>query len=193
MLAEIPVALTMAIIVYQDFKYRLVDDWAFVPALAFFPIAYWLQPEALIPVVLKAAVLGGLGLAIYFFGLAAQADAIVLPLLALNVGRLSPVPVFFFAGLAAGLHIAYVILKYRKLERMVDVETALKDDTWIPKRVIKNGNEVGLPTPPEKAWEKLEEFKGEEVKVVVSFGTPLAGYFALGYLAYFLLGFFVQI
>lgn len=178
----------MLIIAYQDFRYRLVDDWAFLPALAFLPILYWLSPEMLLPVLIKVAILGGFGLAIYFFGLAAQADAIVLPLLALSTDKLSPMVTFLFTGLVAGIHLLYVILKYKKLERVIDLERALKDDTWIPKRIIREcGEEEELPMSPERAWEKLKEFKGENVKVVVSFGTPLAGYFALGYLAHFLL------
>jgi len=186
-LPEIPVLASMLIIAYQDFRYRLVDDWAFVPALAFLPILYWLGPEMLVPVLVKAAILGGFGLAIYLFGLAAQADAIVLPLLALSTDELSPIPTFVLSGFVAGIHILYVISKYRKLERVVDVESALKDDMWIPKKVIREDGEEELPMSPEKAWEKLEEYRGEDVKVLVSFGTPLAGYFALGYLAHFLL------
>ncbi len=187
-LPELPVLASMLIIAYQDFRYRLVDDWAFVPALAFLPLLYWLNPEMIVPVLMKAAILGAFGLAIYLLGLAAQADAMVLPLLALSTDRLSPISTFLFAGLIAGMHILYVISKYRKLERVVDVESALKDDTWVPKKVIKEDGEEELPMSPERAWEKLEEFRGRDVKVVVSFGTPLAGYFALGYLAHFLLG-----
>ena len=187
-LPELPVLASMLMIAYQDFRYRLVDDWAFVPAIAFIPLLYWLDPGMLVPVLMKAAILGGFGLAIYFFGLAAQADAIVLPLLALSTDELSPMTTFLFTGLIAGMHVLYVMSKYRKLERVVDVESALKDDTWIPKKVIEeDGGEEELPMPPEKAWKKLEEFREKDVKVMVSFGTPLAGYFALGYLAHFLL------
>lgn len=188
MLPELPVLASMLIIAYQDFRYRLVDDWAFFPALAFIPLLYWLSPEMLMPVLVKAAVLGVFGLAIYFFGLAAQADAMILPLLALSTDRLSLITTFLSSGLIAGAHILYVVSKYKKLERTVDIECALKDNTWIPKKVIKeDGGEERLPMSPEKAWEKLKEFEGENVKVVVSFGTPLAGYFALGYLVHFLL------
>lgn len=177
----------MLVVAYQDFKYRMVDDRAFLPALAFFPLLYWLSPEMLAPVLMKVAMLGCLGLAIYLLGLAAQADAIILPLLALSSDELSPITTFLFSGIVASAHLIYATCKYKKFERVVDVEGALMDGTWIPVRVIRDGVEEELPRSPEKAWKKLEEFRGENVKVVVSFGTPLAGYFALGYVAHFLL------
>ena len=189
MIPEVPVCLSMAIIAYQDFRFRLVDDWAFLPAILFIPLAYILTPWALFPALFKAAVLGLLGILVYKLGLTAQADGFTLPLLGLSTGFMSPLPAMVGAGAVAGVHIAYMLIKHglRGLTRVMSVEEALKNDKWIPKMVEMDGKVVELPMPPEKAWEKLKEFELTGARVHVSFGTPLAGYLALGYLAYFLL------
>ena len=183
----------MAVIAYQDFKSRLVDDWAFLPSLAFYPIAFPLYPHVLTSVVIKASIMCLAGVLIYKAGLAAQADAIVLPLLTFSTGALSPLPAFVVAGIAGSGHLLYVLLKHglKGLNRTVSIEEALREDKWIPKKVILEGGEEQLPLPPEKAWDKLREYEGEEARVLVSFGAPLAGYFAIGYLGYFLLRLFV--
>ena len=193
MIADLPVCVSMAIIAYQDFKNRLVDDWAFLPSLIFFPLALLIYPHILTPVIVKALIMGLLGLLVYKLGLAAQADAIILPLLTFSTGALSPLPSFVGAGIVGLTHISYVFLKRgsKGFSKIVSVEDALKDDKWIPRKVILGDVEEELPMPPEKAWDKLREYRDEKAEVLVSFGTPLAGYFALGYLGYFLLRLFV--
>lgn len=189
MIPEVPVCFSMAVIAYQDFRFRLVDDWAFLPAVLFIPLAYILMPWTLFPALFKAAMLGLLGILVYKLGLAAQADGLTLPLLGLSTGLMSPLPAIIGAGIVAGAHITYLFVKHglKGFSRVMSVEEALKNDKWIPRTVEVEGKVIELPKSPEKAWEMLKDFELTEARVHTSFGTPLAGYLALGYLAYFLL------
>jgi len=188
MYAELLATVTFTLVAYQDFRERLVADWAWVPAAAGAVLMFIERPAIADLLALKLALFVLVGLASIYLGVFGQADGLALMAMPVGVSVLSPMPQLFGGAIVALAHIAYlfVINGFKKLEKTFPVEEAVKQDVWIPLEVTCESQTTELSHSPERAWEELEKFVGRNAVVRASYGVPFAGYLAIGYISAFL-------
>ncbi|MDG6928644.1 MAG: hypothetical protein JRN39_00480 [Nitrososphaerota archaeon] len=188
MFAEALVSVTFALVIYQDFKDRLVADWAWIPAAVAVPVMlyeagglWWLAAARLGLVAAIAAVSWAAGL----FG---EADSIAIAAMGIGSSPFSPLLQFLAASAVALTHMAAMMMKHRsfRMETRMSVEDAAGQNVWIPRKILMGEETVRLDSNPSKAWDSLKDYGGRGATVVASYGVPLAGYMAAGYIVFFL-------
>lgn len=188
MYAEALVSLTYMIVAYQDFRERMVSDWVWIPAIVSLPIFLWESHSLWWLSAIKLGIIGAAALASLLLGIFGQADSVALLFMGVGTGFLSPLPQLVGMSVAALAHISYLVVKSGsfKIERVMSLEEAEKQNVWIPRKVEVDGRSVELKGSPEEVWGALKEYEGKNAKVRGSYGVPLAGYMAIGYIAAFL-------
>jgi len=183
--AEALASITFALVAYQDFKERMVSDWVWIPSAIAIPILFW---ESGWLTAAKLAILAIAALATYLLGIFGQADSVALFFMGIGTSYLSPLPQLIGMSIASLIHISYLALKSGSLriERFMSVEEAQSQNVWIPREVEADGRRVELSSSPEEAWDSLKKYEGSNARVKVSYGVPLAGYMAIGYIAAFI-------
>jgi hypothetical protein len=182
--AELLASVTFALVAYYDFKDRMVSDWVWVFAIAGGVAMLVERPDLLVLSLEKVGVLGALGAASILLGFFGQADGLTIVALAVGTSYWSPLPQLFAGAAVAIVHIFFTVLRNGsfKFEKLMPVEEAIKQNVWIPLEVTCEGKTVELDSSPEKAWDQLKEYLGRNAVAKTSYGVPLAGYFAIGYI-----------
>jgi hypothetical protein len=185
--AEILASSTFALVAYQDFRDRMVSDWAWAPAAVGAVVVFLERPELIDLSAAKLGLFALLGLLSVLLGAFGQADGLALAFMSVGTSYLSPLPQLFAASAMALGHILFLYARsgFRKVERTMTVEEALRQNVWIPQEVTSDGKVSKLDHSPEKAWKQLEGYVGKGAVVRATYGVPLSGYLALGYLVGF--------
>jgi hypothetical protein len=185
--AEAIASVTFCLVLYQDFKDRLVSDLVWIPAALAVPVMLWEAGTLWWLAAVKLGVLAAAAIVVWAAGFFGEADAVSLAFMGIGTSILSPLPQLVGMSVASISHIFYLVVRHRsfRIERMMTVEEAEKQNVWIPREVEMDGKSVELDPSPEKAWGSLKKFEGTEAVVRGSYGVPLAGYMAIGYIAAF--------
>ena len=181
---------SFAVAAYQDVKDRAVSDLVWIPAIAgtvysfywYFTIATFQSFEFQL---IKLALIGGIGVAFVFFGLLGEADAIAMAFIASDPYPLSPIPALIAGGAIAITHIVYEYANGNaKGGRRIPMEQFLREQRWIPKAIISDGNRVEISSDVNDAREEVESKKSSGGEVEVAYGVPTVAYLGLGYAAF---------
>jgi len=185
--AEILASITFALVAYQDFRERMVSDYVWIPAIVAGVVMLWERPEVWVFSLAKVGIFGALGALSILLGLFGQADGLTIIAMAVGTSTLSPIPQMFAAAVVAIGHILFLAVRHGslKIEKIMPVEEAVKQNVWIPLEVTSEGQTVELDSSPEKAWKALEGYLGKGATVRTSYGVPFAGYLAVGYIVAF--------
>ena len=180
-----PVLATMVLVAYQDFRYREIVDWTYVPSIFFLVLGYG---EPWFPQFLVAfATLSAASVCLYKMGAFSSADAIVLPLLAFDTSVLAPAYSTILSTVPMAFDLLHAFIKYGGLYKILSPEDVLRGP-WVPKLIeYSHGETVPVEGSPEKGLEAVKRVCGENVRVHCSYGIPLAGYLAIGYVLKFFL------
>jgi len=174
------VAAAFTLAAYQDLRFRKIVDWTWLPAAGYIIFAYSQ------PYVVEAAAaflfLATMSTILYHKMGFGQADAIALPLIALDTSILGPAYTIIFSTIPLAADTVYHLIKHGGLEETMSADRAL-EGPWIPKTIVySDGRTEQLPKTVEKAIEKLEKYRGKnDVKVQCTYGTPLTAYLGIGY------------
>ncbi len=189
LIAEALASITFAIVIYQDFKERMVSDLAWIPAVVSLPVLFYESANDWRLTVFKLIVVAIVAGVSWLIGAFGQADSIALAFMGISTYALSPLPQFILMSVAALVHISWLMIKNRsfRIERTMSVEQALEQSVWIPKRLRFEDKEIQLSTNPEEAWQALDEYKGKKGEVIATYGVPLAAYMGIGYILAFIM------
>jgi len=187
MYAELLASVTFALVAYQDFRDRMVSDYAWIPAILAGVVMLWEQPEIWQLSLLKVGIFGAFGALSILLGLFGQADGLAIIAMSIGTSTFSPLPQMLAAAIIALAHITYLVVRHGsfKIEKTMTVEEAVKQNVWIPLEVTCGGIVVELKGSPEEAWDALQGYLGKDATVKASYGVPFAGYLAIGYIAAF--------
>jgi hypothetical protein len=180
------VAAAFALAAYQDFRCREVADWTWVPAVGY--LAFAAGQPYIIDAAIAFAFLAIASAILYTKMGFGQADAIALPLLALDTSILAPAYTIIFSTIPLAADTVYHLIKYGGLEEKMTADRAV-EGPWIPKAIeYADGKIETLPRTVEKALEKVKKYSGRnDVIVHCTYGTPLVGYLGIGYILKLLL------
>jgi len=187
MYAEILASITFALVAYQDFRERMVSDYVWMPAIVGGAVMLWERPDVWVFSLAKVGIFGAFGALSIILGVFGQADGLSIIAMAVGTSTYSPIPQMLAAAVVALIHIGYLVIRHGslKIERVMPVEEAIKQNVWIPLEVTCDGTVTELDGSPEKAWDALQGYLGRGATVKTSYGVPFAGYLAIGYLAAF--------
>jgi hypothetical protein len=176
LLAEAIASISFALVCYQDFKERMVSDLAWLPAVIAVPVAMWEAGPLWWIVVAKIgflAFVSMVGLLLQAFG---EGDAIGLTLMGVGVSTFSPLPQLVAMAVAALLSITILGLRFGTLrvEKVIPLEEAAKQNIWIPVEIIVNGSSVE-PRGPIHNRSKLYKM----IMVMFGAGVGLANSYTL--------------
>ncbi|MDA4121390.1 MAG: hypothetical protein OK404_03165 [Thaumarchaeota archaeon] len=189
MYAQVLIAASFAIAAYQDVRERAVNDIVWIPALAgtvyiFYSLVSTASPLLEFQIV-KVALLGGLSLAVAYFGYVGQADAIAIAFIAVDPYLLSPIPALIASSIVALGHIGYEFgVGNARGGIRVPIEKFLKEQRWIPKAIVVNGVRTEVSSDVNVAREEVEARQTPGAVVEVSYGVPTVAYLGVGYGAF---------
>ena len=190
MYAQLLIAASFAVASYQDVKERAVNDLVWVPALA--AAAYVLYSvyvdssfASLEYFLLKVGLVGGIALVFVFFGGIGQADGIAMAFVAADPYPLSPLAPLFGTAAVALVHIGYELtVGNARGGRTIPMEQFLREQRWIPKAIVSEGNRTEVNSDVNVAREEVEAAKQPGAMVEVRYGVPTVAYLGVGYIAY---------
>jgi hypothetical protein len=183
-------AASFAIAAYQDVRYRAVNDLAWVPALVGVAwVVYSLHVNAsafaLELVVIKVVLIGGIALAFTLLGGIGQADAIALAFISADPYTISPLPALFATAAVALSHIGYEFaVGNARGEKTIPMAQFLREQRWIPKAIVSDGNRAEVNSDVNLAREEVEAAGKPDATVEVSYGVPTVAYLGVGYVVY---------
>jgi Flp pilus assembly protein protease CpaA len=184
-LSQVLICASLIIAAYQDIRERAVSDIVWVPALVGVTYAFYSTYPGVEFLAAKVGLVGGISLAFVLLGYMGQADGIAFAFLAADPLPLSPIPPLFGTAAIALSHIAYVYFTGEaKGSKTIPMEQFLKEQKWIPKAVIANGQRRELDSDVNIARELAAKDRVEGSMVEVTYGVPTVAYLGLGYLAY---------
>lgn len=170
---------------YQDIKERAVADIVWIPALIGVVYAFYSLYPSIEYLGSKVALVGAISLVFVLLGYMGQADGIAFAFIAADPFLLSPIPPLFGTAVVALLHIGY---QYAwgsgKGTQTIPIEKFLKEQKWIPKAVITDGNKKELDRDVNVARDLVAKDHVAGSLVEVTYGVPTVAYLGLGYLAY---------
>ena len=197
-IGEVLIASTFAVVVYQDFKGRWVDDRAWIVGMIGVVILVAAaRGSTLWLLVTRILVLAALAWLWRAMGMMGAADVMALPLLGASTSLLSPLPELIVSVLATFAIMAIVKFERGGLTVKLSVGEARGQSFWVPKRIVKRGSGdvvEELKGSPEEVWRKLDGYVGrEDLEVEASYGLPFAAIMGLGYIAARLIDLLIQI
>jgi len=170
---------------YQDIKDRAVSDIVWVPAIIGVAYAVYSMYPNVEFLVAKIGLVGAISLAFVLLGYMGQADGIAFTFLASDPLPLSPIPPLFGTAVVALSHIGYeYFFGDAKGSPTIPMAQFLKEQKWIPKAVIVNGERRELDRDVNVARELAAKERVEGAMVEVTYGVPTVAYLGFGYLAY---------
>jgi hypothetical protein len=178
--SQILICASLVIAAYQDVRQRSVYDLVWLPALAGAVVAVVGLYPNLEFFILKLALVGGIALVFTITGYLGQADAIAMALVSCDPYPLSPIPPLFAAAVIAISHIGYEFLVGNaRGTKTIPMETFLKEQRWIPKAVVTEGQRKEVSKDVNVAREEVTATPGSSVEV--TYGVPTVAYLGAGY------------
>jgi len=183
--SQILICASLLIATYQDVTQRSVYDLVWLPALVGVVLeAFLLYPNLEYPVA-KLALVGGIALVFTLLGYLGQADAIAMALVASDPYPLSPVPPLLAAAVIALGHIGYEwVVGNGRGTKTIPIERFLKEQCWIPKAVIHDGQRAAVNKDVNVAREEVAANPRPGTSVEVSYVVPTVAYLGTGYAVY---------
>lgn len=189
MFAQLLIAVSFAAAAYQDVRDRAVNDLVWVPAIAgtaYIVYSLYSSVQSDLPLELvKLGLVGLIAVGFTYRGAVGQADAIALVFLAADPYRLSPIIPLFAAAALALSHIGYeYAVGNARGGLSIPIERFLKEQSWIPKAVVADGDRVEVNRDVNVAREEVEAKQKPGAMVEVSYGVPTVAYLGVGYVVY---------
>lgn len=190
MYSQLLIAASFALASYEDVKERLVNDLYWIPAgvgVAYVVYSFLVGATTLgfEFFLLKVVLLGGIALAFAYFGLVGQADGIAIAFVAADPYVLSPIAPLFAAAFVALFHIPYEYLAGNAgAGKVIPMEQFLREQRWIPKAVVSDGERNEVSRDVNEAREEVEAANKLGAMVEVRYGVPTVAYLGVGYVAY---------
>jgi hypothetical protein len=183
--SQILICASLVMAAYQDVRQRSVYDLVWLPALAGAVAAVVFLYPNLELFAVKLALVGGIALLFTVTGYLGQADAIAMAFVACDPYPLSPVPPLFAAAVIALSHIGYeLVVGNARGTKTIAIETFLKEQRWIPKAVVTEGQRKEVSKDVNVAREEVAARGGPGSSVEVTYGVPTVAYLGLGYAAF---------
>lgn len=190
MYAQILIAASFAIAAYADVRERAVSDLVWIPALAgaaYMVYAVYLgNPASSLELLLvKIVLIGGIAGAFAYLGGIGEADAIAIAFVAADPYDLSPLAPLFATAAVALVHISYEFARGNARGGLViPMDQFLKEQRWIPKAIISDGQRTEVSGDVNVAREEVEAANKPGAMVDVRYGVPTVAYIGVGYVVY---------
>jgi len=183
--SQILICVSLLIASYQDIKDRAVSDLVWVPAGIGVVYAFYSLFPAIEYLGAKIALVGVISLVFVLLGYMGQADGIAFAFIAADPLPISPIPPLFGTAVVALLHIGYeYVWGGARGAQTIPIAQFLKEQKWIPKAVITNGNKKELDRDVNVARDLVAKDHVEGSMVEVTYSVPTVAYLGLGYLAF---------
>ena len=180
--SQILICASLVIAAYQDVKERSVYDAVWIPALGGAIVAAALLYPSLELFAVKLAIVGGIALVFTLLGYLGQADAIAMAFVACDPYPLSPIPPLFAAAVIALAHIGYeFVTGNARGTKTIPIERFLKEQRWIPKAVLGDGQRNEVSKDVNVAREEVAAHPRPGASVEVTYGVPTVAYLGVGY------------
>lgn len=185
MYSQILICASLVVATYQDVKERSVYDLIWLPALAGVLVAAIFLYPSLELFGVKIAIVGGIALAFTLLGYLGQADGIAMAIVACDPYSLSPIPPLFAAAVIALAHIGYEFaMGNARGTKTIPIERFLKEQRWIPKAVLTDGQRKEVSKDVNEAREEVAANSKPGASVEVTYGVPTVAYLGAGYAVY---------
>ena len=185
MYAQILIAASLVIAGYYDVKERAVADIVWIPGAAGVVLAFVLLPASTEFLLVRLALIGGIGLIFAKYGSIGEADAIAFVIAASDPYPISPIPIFLASGVTALLHIGYLYFSGSVgKSKIISLEQFRSEAKWIPKAIVSGDARSAVDKNVNISREEVEKSASRDSKIEVQYGVPTVTYVAVGYLAY---------
>ncbi len=185
MYSQILLAASLTIAGYYDVKERMVSDLFWLPGAAGVVVLFVLVPSEVVALLLRLALVGGVGLAFAKFGFIGEADAIAFVIASSDPSLLSLVSIMLATGVVALSHIGSLYLRgLVGRSRTIPVEQFRAEARWIPKAIVVNGVRSDVNSNVNLSREEVEKDAPAGSTIDVQYGVPTVAYIAVGYLIY---------
>jgi hypothetical protein len=175
----------MLIAGYQDVRYRLVSDMAWIPGIIGGALVFLLSPQISLILLVRLALVGLISYAFARHGSIGYADGIALVIVSVDPFPLTPIPMLLAGGAVALIHIAYLYFKgLVGKSKVIPLEQFKREARWIPKAMIKDGIKSEVERDVNISRERVEANSDGDIMVEVQYGVPTVSYIAMGYLLY---------
>lgn len=185
MFLQILMAISFLIAGYQDIRERLVSDVVWVPAIIGVVLAFVFAPSQDLVLLVRIVIIGGIALAIAWYGYIGEADGIAFVLVVADPAPLAPLPVLFAIASVALCHIGYLFATgMTGKDKVIPIQQFKREARWIPKAVIVGGEKKEVDSNVNISREDVDKISDETALVEVQYGVPTVAYIAAGYMIY---------
>ena len=186
MYSQVLIAASLALAGYFDVKERLVSDLLWVPGAVGVALLFFLLPSETVPLLIRLALVGAIGVAFARFGFIGEADAIALVIATSDPSIFSLIYIMFATGVVALLHMSSLyFMGFVGRKRLIPLEQFKAEARWIPKAVVVGGVSSDVNSNVNISREEVEKDAPEGSMIEVQYGVPTVAYIAIGYLIYF--------
>ncbi len=185
MYAQILIAASLVIAGYSDIRERAVADIVWIPGAAGVVLAFILLPSNTEFLLIRLALIGGIGFVFARYGSIGEADAIAFVIAASDPYPISPIPIFLATAIVALLHIGYLYFRgFVGKDMTIPVEQFKREARWIPKAILSGDARSVVDKNVNVSREQVEKSALAGSMVEVQYGVPTVTYVAVGYLVY---------
>ena len=186
MYSQILIAASLALAGYFDVKERLVSDLLWVPGAVGVVVLFFLLPSEIVPLLIRLALVGAIGVAFARLGFIGEADAIALVIATSDPSIFSLIYIMFATGIVALLHMSSLYLMgFVGKKRLIPLEQFKAEARWIPRAVVVDGVSSDVNSNVNISREEVEKDAPVGSMIEVQYGVPTVAYIAIGYLIYF--------
>ena len=186
MYSQILIAASLALAGYFDVKERLVSDLLWVPGAVGVVVLFFLLPSEIVPLLIRLALVGAIGVAFAWFGFIGEADAIALVIATSDPSIFSLIYIMFATGVVALIHMSSLyFMGFVGKKRLIPLEQFKAEARWIPKAVVVGGVSSDVNSNVNVSREEVEKDAPLGSMIEVQYGVPTVAYIAIGYLIYF--------